>query len=79
MKPPMSMITGLPRPGMTSDSASMPRGVPTVTPAQALAPASAPVFNSTDSHKAMRDWCAISANLNQALAFCAQAASAKGV
>ncbi len=52
---------------------------PAASPAQALAPAGAPVFNSAESHKAMRDWCAASANLNQALAFCAQAASAKGV
>ena len=52
---------------------------PTVTPAQALAPATSPVFNSADSHKAVRDWCAISANLNQALAFCSLATSAKGV
>jgi hypothetical protein len=52
---------------------------PTTTPAQALAPASAPVFNSAESRKAARDWCAIPDNLNQALAFCAQVASAKGV
>jgi hypothetical protein len=52
---------------------------PTVTPAQALAPAAAPVFNSADAHKAMRDWCALPGNLNQALALCAQATSAKGV
>jgi hypothetical protein len=37
------------------------------------------VFNSAESRKAARDWCAIPDNLNQALAFCAQVASAKGV
>lgn len=52
---------------------------PGVTPAQALSLASAPVFNSAESHKAMRDWCALPDNLNHALAFCAQATAAKGV
>ena len=52
---------------------------PTVTPAQVLGLAAAPVFNSAESHKAMRDWCALPDNLNQALAFCAQVTAAKGV
>ncbi len=49
------------------------------TPAQALAGAQNVVFNGADAHKAMRDWCAISANFNDALAFCNEVASAKGV
>jgi hypothetical protein len=52
---------------------------PTASPAQALGLAAAPVFNSAESHKAMRDWCAVQGNLNQALAFCAQVTAAKGV
>jgi hypothetical protein len=49
------------------------------TPAQALALAERVVFNSADAHKAMRDWCAVSANFNDALAFCNQVTAAKGV
>ena len=52
---------------------------PTATSAQALGLAAAPVFNSAEAHKAMRDWCAVQGNLNQALGFCAQVTSAKGV
>lgn len=49
------------------------------TPAQALAEAQGVVFNGADAHKAMRDWCAVSANFNDALAFCNDVTSAKGV
>lgn len=49
------------------------------TPAQALAPAQRVVFNGADAHKAMRDWCANSANFNDALAFCNLVTTAKGV
>jgi hypothetical protein len=52
---------------------------PTVTPAQALAPATNVVFNGADAHKAMHDWCAAGDNLNQALAFCGLVTSSKGV
>ena len=52
---------------------------PTATPAQALGLAAAPVFNSAQAHKAMRDWCALPANFNDALAFCSQVTAAKGV
>jgi hypothetical protein len=48
-------------------------------PAQVLAEAQGVVFNGADAHKAMRDWCAVSANFNDALAFCNQVTSAKGV
>ena len=48
-------------------------------PAQALALARNVVFNGADAHKAMRDWCAVSANFNDALAFCSQVTAAKGV
>ena len=41
--------------------------------------AAAPVFNSAQAHKAMRDWCALPANFNDALAFCSQVTAAKGV
>jgi hypothetical protein len=49
------------------------------TPAQALALAQTVVFNGADAHKAMHDWCAVSANFNDALAFCSQVTAAKGV
>ena len=49
------------------------------TPGQALAGAQRVVFNGADAHKAMRDWCAVSANFNEALALCSQVAAAKGV
>ena len=49
------------------------------TPAQALGGAQAVVFNGADAHKAMKDWCDVSANFNDALAFCSQVAAAKGV
>jgi hypothetical protein len=49
------------------------------TPAHALAGAQRVVFNGADAHKAMRDWCANSANFNDALAFCNQVTAAKGV
>jgi hypothetical protein len=49
------------------------------TPAQALAEAENVVFNGADAHKAMRDWCAVSSNFNDALAFCNQVSAAKGV
>lgn len=52
---------------------------PTATPAQALAPATNVIFNQTDAHKAMHDWCAAADNLNQALAFCGLVTSSKGV
>ena len=49
------------------------------TPAQALAGAQRVVFNGADAHKAMRDWCANSANFNDALAFCNLVTAAKGI
>jgi len=51
----------------------------TETPAQALGVAENVVFNDPDAHKAMRDWCAIQSNFNDALAFCSRVGSAKGV
>jgi hypothetical protein len=52
---------------------------PAATTGQVLSLAASPVFNTAEAHKAMRDWCGVSANMNQALAFCAQATSAKGL
>jgi hypothetical protein len=49
------------------------------TPAQALAATQRVVFNGADAHKAMRDWCAVPANFNEALAFCNQVTAAKGI
>jgi hypothetical protein len=49
------------------------------TPAQALGLAQNVVFNDPDAHKAMHDWCAVQANLNDALAFCGRVNAAKGV
>jgi hypothetical protein len=37
------------------------------------------VFNDPEAHKAMKDWCNVSANFNDALAFCSQVAAAKGI
>lgn len=49
------------------------------TPGQALAGTQNVVFNGADAHKAMRDWCAVSSNFNEALAFCSQVTAAKGI
>jgi hypothetical protein len=49
------------------------------TPAHALGLAEIIVFNDPDAHKAMRDWCNIPSNFNDALAFCSRVGSAKGV
>ena len=49
------------------------------TPAHALGLAENIVFNDPDAHKAMKDWCAIQSNFNDALAFCSRVGSAKGV
>jgi len=49
------------------------------TPGQVLALTRRVVFNGADAHKAMKDWCDVSANFNDALAFCSQVAAAKGV
>ena len=48
-------------------------------PGQALGLAQNVVFNDPDAHKAMRDWCNVQANFNEALAFCSRVGSAKGV
>ena len=48
-------------------------------PGQALGLAQNVVFNDPDAHKAMKDWCAVQANFNDALAFCSQVGSVKGV
>jgi hypothetical protein len=49
------------------------------TPAHALGLAQTVVFNDPDAHKAMKDWCNVQANFNDALAFCSRVAIAKGV
>jgi hypothetical protein len=49
------------------------------TPAHALGLAQNVVFNDPDAHKAMKDWCSVQANFNDALAFCSRVGSAKGV
>ena len=49
------------------------------SPAHALGLAQTVVFNDPDAHKAMRDWCNVQANFNEALAFCSRVGSAKGV
>lgn len=49
------------------------------TPAQALGLAQNVVFNDPDAHKAMKDWCNVQANFNDALAFCSRVTTAKGV
>jgi len=51
----------------------------TASPAQALGLAQSVVFNDPDAHKAMKDWCAVQANFNDALAFCGRVSAAKGV
>jgi hypothetical protein len=48
-------------------------------PGQALGLAENVVFNDPDAHKAMRDWCNVQANFNEALAFCSRVGAAKGV
>jgi hypothetical protein len=48
-------------------------------PGQALGLAQNVVFNDPDAHKAMRDWCNVQTNFNEALAFCSQVGAAKGV
>jgi hypothetical protein len=48
-------------------------------PAHALGLAGNVVFNDPDAHRAMKDWCAIQANFNDALAFCSKVGSVKGV
>lgn len=50
-----------------------------VTPAHALGLAQAVVFNDPDAHKAVKDWCNLQANFNDALAFCSRVNAAKGV
>ena len=47
--------------------------------AHALGLAGNVVFNDPDAHKAVKDWCNIQSNFNDALAFCSQVGSAKGV
>jgi hypothetical protein len=49
------------------------------SPAQALGLAQTVVFNDPDAHKAMKDWCGVQANFNDALAFCGRVTAAKGV
>ena len=49
------------------------------SPGHALGLAQTVVFNGADAHKAMHDWCAVSSNFNEALAFCSQVNAAKGV
>lgn len=49
------------------------------SPAQALGLAGNVVFNDENAHKAMRDWCGVQANFNEALAFCGRVTAAKGV
>ena len=49
------------------------------TPARALGLAQNVVFNDPEAHKAMKDWCGLQANFNDALAFCSKVGSAKGV
>lgn len=48
-------------------------------PAQALGLAQNVVFNDPDAHKALKDWCAAPANLNEAIAFCGRVSAAKGI
>jgi hypothetical protein len=47
--------------------------------AHALGLAQNVVFNDPDAHMAMKDWCKVQANFNDALAFCSRVGSAKGV
>jgi hypothetical protein len=49
------------------------------SPAHALGLAETIVFNDPDAHKAMKDWCAMPSNFNDALAFCSRAGAARGV
>jgi hypothetical protein len=49
------------------------------TPAHALGLAGNVVFNDPAAHKAMRDWCNVQSNFNDALAFCSRVGEAKGV
>ena len=48
-------------------------------PGHALGLAETVVFNDPDAHKAVKDWCNVQSNFNDALAFCSQVGSAKGV
>ena len=52
---------------------------PGKTTADALSLTTGIVFNSADSHEAMRKWCAAGDHLNQALTFCGEVTAAKGV
>jgi hypothetical protein len=48
-------------------------------PSHALGLAENVVFNDPNAHKAMKDWCNVQANFNDALAFCSRVSAAKGV
>lgn len=49
------------------------------SPGQTLGLAENVVFNDPNAHKAMKDWCNVQTNFNEALAFCSRVSAAKGV